>query len=70
MDYYEEWKSLAAQIIIEIMEDYKATSDVFLKKTLLKWFDTDYGTAICELAGIDPYYIKREVQRIERNKKY
>ena len=69
-DNYENWQRLALQIIIKVIEDYKSTSDTFLKESLLKWFDTGYGASICELAGMDPDYIKKEVYAIEKHIRY
>ena len=69
-DNYKNWRRLALQIIIEVIEDYKATKDHFRKEALLKWFDTGYGSSVCELAGMDPDYIKREVQNIEKYIRY
>ena len=67
----ENYKYLAAQIIIEIIEDYKISKrrkDKYKCEALLRWFDTPYGDSICELAGYDPNYIKKEVQNIESYK--
>ena len=66
-DNYKNWQRLALQIIIEVIEDYKATRDHYRKEALLRWFDTGYGGTVCELAGMDPDYIKREVQNIEKH---
>lgn len=60
---YENWKHLAAGIIIEIIEDYRYSNDKYYKEAMLRWFDTAYGSTICELAGISPDFIKKEVQK-------
>ena len=62
---YENWSYLAAGIIIEVIEDYRASRDKYYKTAMLRWFDTSYGNTICELAGLSSDYIKREVQRYE-----
>ena len=67
-DNYESWRILSAHIIIEVIEDYRATSDHYRKEALLRWFDSAYGNNICALAGMDPDYIKREVQKIEKDR--
>lgn len=69
-DNYKNWQRLALHIIIEVIEDYKITRDYYRKEALLKWFDTGYGSTVCELAGMDPDYIKREVQNIEKYIRY
>ena len=69
-DNYKNGQRLALQIIIEVIEDYKATRDHYRKEALLRWFDTGYGGTVCELAGMDPDYIKREVQNIEKHIRY
>ena len=69
-DNYKNWQRLALQIIIEVIEDYKVTRDRYRKEALLRWFDTGYGGTVCELAGMDPDYIKREVQNIEKYNRY
>ena len=66
-DYIKNWQRLALQIIIETIEDYKDTRDQYKKEALIRWFDTGYGSTVCELAGMDPDYIKREVQHIEKH---
>ena len=66
-DNYRNWQLLATQIIIEIVEDYRDTRDQYKKEALIRWFDTGYGSTVCELAGMDPDYIKREVQHIEKH---
>ena len=66
MDNYESWMQLAAQIIIEVIEDYRNSRDHFRRDSLIRWFDTPYGITICDLAGMDPEYIKREVQYIDK----
>ena len=69
-DNYKNWQQLALRIIIEVIEDYKVTRDYYRKEALLRWFDTGYGGTVCELAGMDPDYIKREVQNIEKHIRY
>ena len=69
-DNYKNWQRLALRIIIEVIEDYKATRDHYKKEALLRWFETGYGGTVCELAGMDPDYIKREVQNIEKHIRY
>ena len=66
-DYIKNWQCLSLQIIIEVIEDYKVTRDQYKKEALIRWFDTGYGSTVCELAGMDPDYIKREVQHIEKH---
>lgn len=67
-DNYISWQLLSAQIIIEIIEDIRITKDRYKKEALYRWFDTPYGNTICELAGMNAEYIKREVQYIENYK--
>ena len=67
-DNYENWRILSAHIIIEVIEDYRTTADHYRKEALLRWFDSAYGSNICALAGMDPEYIKREVQKIEKDR--
>lgn len=66
-DNYESWMQLAAQIIIEVIEDYRISRDHFRRESLIRWFDTPYGKTICDLAGMNSEYIKREVQYIEKH---
>lgn len=63
MDYANNWRLLASQIIIEVIEDYRECRDKYRKEALIKWFDTPYGMDLCILAGLDPEYIKQEVKR-------
>lgn len=65
-DNYESWMYLASQIIIEIIEDIRSTRDHYKKEALYRWFDTPYGNTVCELAGVNSDYIKREVQYLEK----
>ena len=65
-EYYKNWQRFALRIIIEVIVDYKITRDKYRKEALLRWFDTGYGGTVCELAGMDPDYIKREVQNIDK----
>lgn len=65
-DNYESWMQLAAQIIIEVIEDYRISRDHFQRDSLIKWFDTPYGKTICDLAGMDSEYIKKGVQYIDK----
>ena len=65
-DNYENWMQLAAQIIIEVIEDYRNSRDHYQRVSLIKWFDTSYGITICDLAGMNSEYIKREVQYIDK----
>ena len=69
MEYIENYRQLAAQIIIEIIEDYHSTRDKYRKEAMIKWFDTPYGSALCEFTGVDPDVIKEEVIRNENYQK-
>lgn len=55
---------LAGSIVEAVLYDIKHTRDPYKYKALLKWFDTSYGSCVCELAGVDPEQISKKIQEV------
>ena len=66
----EGYKYLAGAVVEAVIFDYERTSDAYKKDALLKWFDTRYGSGLCEMVGIDPEYIKNKLEVMHYEKTY